>query len=443
MRKQSTSHSRTTKKQKLLEYEIAREKRRKEIKADYLASEKQWSELGVTLPLHTESLERFVDRNLKAWEEAQLRTPSGKYQDPGKLRATYHRRFVELIRTDYPHVLEELRNITPLFQKFSGSNGERFELLFDRQNLALFNLNLKFAQYVNVYGMTTPLFKYRPDRPRMFQHDFIWGEYRPMLLLLKLKSVARTELATPVLSQTIDCLREVSEIQRSLTSLEAEKVDAFLLDQILTTIMSFFDEKKCFHFFSMATNEFADYLKPVFEGRNIAVDLDSFVDVQLAVLDWARKYNLKKDWLLRYGLDFIKQFSENPALPAQRLIIRTPIVTTLTTPEFKFEFEEWTFDSEGVESYEARLRNAFDLRIKEYFDRCHRQLNLTHQKRSTSPRDFDRLKWLAYSTIEGLSKEGIQERIDVDSVDGNASPSLTTLYSAFSQFKALGLPVPA
>jgi len=148
---------------------------------------------------------------------------------------------------------------------------------------------------------------------------------------------------------------------------------------------------------------------------------------------------------LRYGYDFLKQFSNNPNLKGSEVEVGCLQVRSLEAFPFTFKFDGWVAGDEEKEKYEKRLRESFESAVEGYFQQVGDYFELEKIKKVSRPKDYDRVKWLVRWTVQDWSKEQIQEEIELEFQNKGIEKyiDISTIDKAFRQFKKFDLPVKA
>lgn len=166
----------------------------------------------------------------------------------------------------------------------------------------------------------------------------------------------------------------------------------------------------------------------------------AFIALKIELLNWTKRYNLDRDWLLKYAYDFIRQFSINPDLKVSEIEVGYFQERSLAAFPFEFKFNGWLAGDEDKEDYQKRLTESFQTALENYFQSVGHQFNLEEIKKSTKPRDYDRVKWLVRWTVQKWSKDQILEESSLEN-DGEKFYDVRTIELAFQQFKDYNLPV--
>lgn len=140
-------------------------------------------------PLRPPNQESFVKRKLEEWDRAQLKTPSGKYQDRSRIDSEYQRYFATFIQECRPEVFEHLRPLAKYFDALFADDREKFLLVFDRYKTEfLFNLQSSLESTIthSIIKIWWLPFRSHGRDWRDFRYDYRIGENEGVFLFLRL-----------------------------------------------------------------------------------------------------------------------------------------------------------------------------------------------------------------------------------------------------------------
>lgn len=336
---------------------------------------------------------QWIDKKLKEFDEAQPKIPQGKYRDDELLINKYQEHFMRYIQELCPEVLDELNSLSTNFQ-----------LLFNDPNEIDHSKDHYLDCFDSIYHrLIQPFFSlgrainYQPR----YRSDFLWGNYLPLIGLL---NTTRFVADGNVKSNLID--DEIKEIVNDL---------------------------------SYISTSVSNHIRDVFQrtaGDKEKI-LENFIVLQGGLINWAIKYQLQKDWVIKYAYYFLWQFCEKSARSAANLEIKRDYEQALIGSPFEFIARGWVPAEESAEDYLNLLAAKFNERMENYFDSTFRDLNLGRKKKVTKPEDFSRVKWLVRTTVQGWTVNQVLDEIALS----NETPfSSTTVYTALRKFRKYDLP---
>ncbi|HEV7701286.1 MAG TPA: hypothetical protein VGO43_13725 [Pyrinomonadaceae bacterium] len=391
-------------------------------------------------------VDRCVEQKLEQWHRSRLQAPTGKYRDEARLRAQYQRSFMFYVQQDFPHVVDELRSILPVFQAFFGEHADLYNEIFNRWLIEpFFDIDETFTHLMES-ALDIHVLDFRPNRYGIrgtFRQDYLWGEYRPLLIFLLLR--IQEEVHSEHKRILVRLIQAEAEIQPdAMTILQDRGIDPadFKAHWVDRGVGYAIEDR----FYPVSLSD--PRLNRFFEGvlPNQSANRMAFLELILRVLEWAARWHLEKQWLIRYAIHFLYRLSQDKALPVGDLEVPTLEVSDLEAEDFEFKFSSWNAGAESREEYEERLVNALQENVEKYFDRASRLLGLEKLKKQTKTRKFERVRWLTIAVIENLKPE---EVLDWLSKEGHSSaldapvPELPTVRAAFADFKQFDLPLPA
>ncbi|MEO8073743.1 MAG: hypothetical protein ABI686_10950 [Acidobacteriota bacterium] len=163
-----------------------------------------------------------------------------------------------------------------------------------------------------------------------------------------------------------------------------------------------------------------------------------FIILQTELINWAERHHFKKDWLLRYAYFFLSEYSSNPEIKLNEIIIPTQNIGSLKAQSFEFSFAGWSAE-DSIEAYKKRVTESFNKKLQRYFLYVSDHCNLEENKHVTRPRDSD------YESIKRLIawNEGIAQS-EIAIFFGRSlivvEKALTLLSKTFGLPKRIGLP---
>ena len=437
-------------KQLFSERETALEKRNTEIEAEYASMVTNWKKDGLEQYFSIPEKEDWVRRELEKWVRQQRLIISGKYQDRKKIVSEYHQKFVEFIRQLCPKIIEELKTFVPLFDKLFGENKDNYVALFNwyKVNLNLVRLNQSLDTVINSFIPHYSILQFRPFENWSFRYDYKWGENRVLLYFLYwVFEPADSQKEAEIRQDLLKLLQKNLIWQRSNpnfpTQFDEANLQQFTEKESARIFEEFIKNREDSYFTSEAKQRLSGILKDI--QTDAEPNIEAFILLQIELLKWAESHNLEKDWLLRYGYDFLKQFSNNPNLKGSEVEVGCLQVRSLEAFPFTFKFDGWVAGDEEKEKYEKRLRESFESAVEGYFQQVGDYFELEKIKKVSRPKDYDRVKWLVRWTVQDWSKEQIQEEIELEFQNKGIEKyiDISTIDKAFRQFKKFDLPVKA
>lgn len=370
-----------SKKQRELELEAARAEKKEELILECGQSRKILEDMGWIEGPEGFDEEACVERKLKEWEETQRLDPTGKFQDRRKIESEYQYHFARYIQECCPNVIEELRHLSPLFSSLFGDDKNKFHIIFDPLKTEfLFGLQDSLQSTINFSVLKHRFLSFRPGGRDInaFRYDYHAGENRALWLFLHQLVVShKTDI------EGYTSYRRVKEyLERHLhveinpkdlpADFDSSLVPKFISKQAEDAILELMTNDDEHYFTGPAKERIREFLKEFSKAEDS--DIEAFIQLQLALLDWANKNNLEKDWLLRYGYFFLSRFSENPDIKVSDIQVLQLDARSLVGFPFNFEFNNWLPGEESREAYEIRLRASFEIALSWYFHTTARQL---------------------------------------------------------------------
>lgn len=146
--------------------------------------------------------------------------------------------------------------------------------------------------------------------------------------------------------------------------------------------------------------------------------LHDFYTLQSKIYEWVEKYHFHKDWLVDYAHYFIYQFSQNPELEPEDVVVgikNYDYSRTMYLP-FKFEANGWwaAEDGETANQYKARVSREFETQLNQYIIEANASMRLNELPKFTKHPAYTSVKWLVYSTVNGWDSERITEKFYED-----------------------------
>ncbi len=436
-----------SKKQRELEREFEREGKKKEFQELYNAEKGFWKENGLDSWYEFDSLEEFVAKKLDEWERLQLQIPSGKYQDEKRIVSNYQQKFAEYVKQLCPEIFEELRELVPYFDKLFGEQKDKYIDIFSNYKDEIYDLDCAFQDKINYSIIKGGFLKFRPNHHQNWRFDYSWGEYRILFHFLYFLFVPRenVEKSREMSAETIQLLQDNLVIERDRLNLPTDfdelTLKNYVINQSLEIVKEFFINDESKYFREEAEQSLSKFLRDI--SPTPEASIADFIKLQVELLKWTERHNLRKDWLLRYAYFFLFQFSNNPNIKLSEIEIPYLDVRSLYAEPFEFTFDGWSAAEEEKEDYEKRITESFEAELQRYFHNVSRCFDLESIKRITKPIDYNRVKWLVRWTVQDWSKEQIQEEIDKEFQNQGIEKyvDISTIDKAFRQFKKFDLPV--
>lgn len=436
----------TTVKQRNLELAKEREVKRREFVKEHREMRKVAKEFG--WPGRLSNQESFVNRKLEEWDRAQLKVPSGKYQDRSKIDSEYQRHFAKFIQECRPEVFEKLRPLTHYFDELFADDREKFLLVFDRYKTEfLFNLQSSLESSINYSLIEIWYLTFRSHGRdwRDYRYDYQIGENQGVFLFLRLLLTfgTRPEQRARNFGDAVKYVQdhlffELPE-SRFPDNFDPSLVPGFISLEARKAVLQLVENSPENYFYDSAKRRLGEFLKEFCNGDEAKIE--AFVELQVELFAWARKYHLEKDWLLRYAYFILSRFSETPAIQVSEIEIPQLQAFSLYGGQFELKFDGWFPGFEEKDEYEKRLRAAFEEEVTRYFHNAVVQLNLDQMKKETSPRNYDRVKWLVRWTVnEWELDEILKEIAGNDELAPEKELDETTLPKAFQQLQQFDLP---
>jgi hypothetical protein len=435
-----------SKKQREREHQLAREEKKKEFEKLYYAEKKRWKEIGFDSWYEFDSLEEFVAKKLDEWESRQLKIPSGKYQDEKRIVSNYQQKFAEYIRQLCPQVFEELRELVPYFDNLFGEQKNKYIDIFSNYKHEIFHLDCSLQSEIDYSIIKDDFLEFRPNHQQNWGFDYTWGEYKFLFHLLHLLFVQEdVGEKHKALEDALQLLQDNLVVEHDCLNLPADfdisNLKNYVINQSLEIIKNFLLSNEQEFFREEAKRNIIKFLKDL--SPTPETSLTDFIKLQVELLKWTERHNLKKDWLLRYAYFFLFQFSTYPNIKLSEIEILYLDIRSLYAEPFEFTFNGWSAADEEKENYEKRITEGFEAELQRYFHNVSRLFDLDSIKRITKPIDYNRVKWLVRWTVQGWSKEQIQEEIDKEFQNQGIEKyiDISTIDKAFHQFKKFDLPV--
>ncbi len=444
---------RKSKKQRDLERQAARDDQRSQFEVECRSIKEASIELGLDSRFEF-NVNECVETKLREWDAAQLQNPTGRYRDENKLRSDYQQAFTNYICSEFPYVIEELRELTSLFEQIWPENPELYIEIFDNFKCEpIFDLYNSFRSEVEFalnedlpFSIFTLKNQFdRPDNPFAFKLDYKWGEYAPLLKILALneESAQSLDLQTHK-DDLVDWIVQRIDIAWILLQdrFEPKRIEQFARDRATNFVATLKVAENHRHFYSQAAEVLDKYLQQI--SSNELVVRSTFLTLQVSVLNWARKYNLEKDWLLRYAYHFLSQISSHKNIEVGELDVPALLTRSLWGDKFMFEFRGWWAGDESRENFEQQLRKQFEDQVTQYFHRTSRALSLENLKRLTRPPDMARANWMAIAAVLNLTTTDqllneLADRCTDAEIDN--LPDHSTLDFAARELREFGLPI--
>jgi hypothetical protein len=406
----------------LEEREIAREIRKKELEAEYDEQENIARNHGAESLRLFQKLKPtkkwYIDRGLEKWDDEEPVIVMGRFQDNIKALSTFQQRFIDCVRTCFPSVIEDLKEFVPFFDRFFGENRNVYDRIFDWNGIELWNandgletcINTEIRKFLETRKIFTPLIYLSPYSIENLGDDFRLGQYRLLFEFLDLSIQRENVLKKSDIDAdaAFEFLRKNIEFS-SAQALPPNNDHELFLDEVGKILVQKYINSPVFP-------EFVDKAKRSLKQsfQNISpdaeLDIDSFIKLHLGILRWAEKYNLEKDWILKYAYFFLSKFSIDPNLDIQK--VKTPSLSqrSLMTNRFAFKFDGWFPGDETRQDYENRLRTEFESSLEQFFQLSGKQLKLDSVKKTTKPLKYDVVRWNVYGVLRKWGGEQILEK---------------------------------
>lgn len=375
---------------------------------DKVKSEDFWevslfkSEGEVKAPLM--SKEEWLKREVAKIEAVKPKIPAYKVQDPNAKVLNYRQKFVELAKQIQPHIIEDLKELSPFFNiLFANESKKYYEILND--------LPPKLFRNWRIYPHQSNMSIFE------FERGYQWG-------LLEM-------------TYNLSCINYRMSVYDS--------------SEIPESILKIIEDNK------YTLKAFTDTIKESFRvtAENQESILENFFLLKDGLYSWAKKYHLQKDWLIEYAHYFIYQFSQNPNLEAKDVEVGRANYNygrTLYYP-FKFETGGWWAAGEGetANQYKVRVRKKFEEELDLYINEASDTLKLNQLSQATNPPTYTNVKWLVYGTVKGWSAERIIEKFFPEIVADKTKNELSFLTfenkvkhvkSEMKKLKEFDLPLP-
>jgi len=404
------------------ERDIAREIRKKELAAEYDEQENtarshgaEWLRLFRQLK---PTREWFIDRGLEKWDEEQPVIVMGRFQDNTKALSTFQQRFMDCVRICFPDVIEELKELLPYFERFFGENRKAYDGIFERNGIDLWSVNEELETFLYIgtrkflesRKIFTPLIYLSSTRIENLGDDFRLGQYRLLFEFLDL-SIQRENV---IKKSDIDADTAFEFLRKNIEFSSAQTLPPnndheLFPDEVGQILVQKYINSSAYPYF---VDKARRSLKQSFQNisPDAELDVDSFIKLHLRLLRWAEKYDLEKDWILKYAYFFLSKFSIDPNLDIQK--VKTPYLSqrSLMTNRFVFKFDGWFPGDETRQDYENRLRTEFESSLKQFFQLSGRQLKLDRLKKTTKPLKYEVVRWNVYGVLRKWGGEQILEK---------------------------------
>jgi hypothetical protein len=143
--------------------------------------------------------------------------------------------------------------------------------------------------------------------------------------------------------------------------------------------------------------------------RHLSVKQHSRSRFELALCDWAQRWNLLDPWLFREVLATLKDWHNSRATTNWANIPHKRMVNLDSA--FRFEYPPFDAKIDTWKSYERRAKAAFDNAFGNYLDRAKNQTIGARKAREHNPYHFD---WLVEFQINNLSYADIGKKYGID-----------------------------
>ncbi len=455
--------------------ELERLKRRTEMQRVFEAECREMKQTAIGLGLRglfKTNIKDCVERKLREWDDQQLQIPTGRYRDEARLRAEFQQAFMTCIRDDFPFVLEELRKLTGAYDEIWPPKPTQYSEiveefiqseplprldpyieLFDNFKSSpllqeYFSLISKIEFHLNkdlpisIFFLKSPI---RSDLgPSHFRYDNFWGEIDPLLRATLIgQHDGKDELSfleSKLLEWIIDKL--VIDLGRLSGRLDREPIERLGHVRASMFVDSLKEASNEFDSAYRASRVFSEYLKQVASGDQLEVA--TFLRMQISLNAWAKKYNLEKDWVIRYAYHFLSQFSRYEDLEIEKIEVPPLAARSLRGDNFTFEWRGWMAGDETREFFERELRSQFGTAIERYFDQTSRDLNLPNLRAARRPPKLQVSRWAAIAAIRNLrTPKQVADFLEdeVETAGGGPDvPDENTIYHAFKRFADFQLP---
>ena len=308
----------------LEEREIAREIRKKELEAEYDEQENIARNHGVESLRLFQKLKPtkkwYIDRGLEKWDEEEPVIVMGRFQNNIKALSTFQQRFIDCVRTCFPSVIEDLKEFVPYFDRFFGENRNVYDCIFDWNGIELWSANegletgisTEIRKFLETRKIFTPLIYLSPYRVENLEDDFRLGQYRLLFEFLDL-SIQRENVLN---KSDIDADTAFESLRKKIEFSNAQALPPnndheLFLDEVGKVLLQKYIDSPVFPDF---VGEAKRSLQQSFQSvsPDAELDIDTFIKLHLGILKWAEKYDLEKDWILKYAYFFLSKFSIDP-----------------------------------------------------------------------------------------------------------------------------------
>lgn len=350
--------------------------------------------------------DKFIEDGIKEWDRNRLIVVSGKYKDEQTVSNTYKQRFLEYTRACRVEVFRGLAELLPQFMEIFGKEALSFERMFDWNQLSDlvgpdqsldFQLETTIFQVESELGTNLPRMHVRPNKIHSADYSHRWGNFRLLLDFVWLVVLDRRGL--PSAEQLA---RTIRSVRRTLVVPDFDSDNARItaaIDRFLDSLSEMLVQRarNSDQYFIVQARRI---LARIIESDDPKA-VDAFVEFLISLLDWASEHGLEKDWLLRYASYFLDRQVNSEGANMFADPVPHLIQPSLYTFPFEFKFTEWLPGEESKEDYEARLNEAFQTAVDNFFHDNGRRLGLDRSKdvgakgvtRPIDP-EFEWLKWL-------------------------------------------------
>lgn len=350
--------------------------------------------------------DKFIEDGVKEWDRERRIVVSGKYKDEQTVSNTYKQRFLVYTRACRKEVFDSLKKLVPQFTEVFGKEPASFERMFDWHEVSALvepdrsldsEIETTVFEIERVAGASLPRILVRPNKVRSQDYSHRWGNFRLLLEFAWLDVISRRGMPTAEQRDlTIQAVRStfvVPEFEGGNQSITT------LIGQVLDSVSEMVVDQSLAEPFYFTTH--TRHILGRMIGSDVPENVDAFVEFVISLLDWAAEHGLEKDWLIRYACYFLDREVHTDGADMFEDPVPPMIRPSLFSFPFEFRFTEWLPGEEAKEEYEARLNQAFQTAVDNFFQDNGRRLGLDRSKDGgvkgvTKPIDpeFEWLKWL-------------------------------------------------
>lgn len=335
------------------------------------------------------SRDDFVEQRIRVDAANELKIPVGIYQEKNRIKRQYHLKFLEAIKSVSPHIIDDLRHLTPNFKALFG----------------------EISTEANEFG----------------EH----GEIEECLKKLRRleDDVFDVISSSGVIRRRVPSVNSFMQAKKNrfIRGLWYEKMSLMMVKGLnspdpMLKGLNFPDQtifiKKCIEPLKTRVNV---YLK------ESSKDFNSFLEKYFILKDqinkWADTYHLKKQWLYEFACRVLCQFTKNPDLSVKEIKLILPNESReLQGDMFHFRRRGWWAGGETAKNYEKYILSEIKKELEQYFYTAQGSLRLDNQTQVTKPND--------------QTFKGIYYLIAWN--EGATNPQIAEIFSAFNKVKLFG-----